>query len=530
MIRILCFFLYLLYFFFQLNLELRSMRRKRLRQMPEVSVFSNNIHGKKVCLDRVPESSRLGDTGALVQQPVYENLNNQNNVSSTMLPLRNNSFGSDGSLLANNLVPHQSKYQMGIGSPRIMKDQRSGTLLNASVASPSGQDMMIPFTDDGAASVHGKRENQEGLSSPLTNKKARLTHSGADGNLQNLSPQIDNIHGSELQWKNALMQQQSMGRGIQYANNGIQKFTQQVFEGGLNQEGGPMPFTIRQQGIRYNLKEEPVETERLDKPELSRMTMAESELTNIDSQQSRLQPRMPHQFTRSSFPQTTWNNLGQPLDNNSRKEDSYQKRKLVQSPHVSAGGLPQSPLSSKSGEFSSGSMGHQFGAVATSGLVSSQKEKSAVTSVPSVGLGGNPSFTSSANDSMQRQNQAQAAAKHRSNSLPKTPALSGVGSPASVSTTSVPINANSPPVGTQPLGDQTILDRFSKIEMVTMRYFSNQVPGFFMILIFNFLSTKLFKFLNFIFMFVSNFGWSNGTCWISLDSFEHESNGTCWIN
>ncbi|KAL0441332.1 UNVERIFIED_CONTAM: protein PHYTOCHROME-DEPENDENT LATE-FLOWERING [Sesamum radiatum] len=454
----------------KLNLALRSMRRKRLRQIPEVAVSSNNIHGKKVCLDRVPESSRLGDSGSLVHQSSYENLNTQNNVSSTMLPLRNNSFGADASLLSSPLVSQQSKYQIGVGSPRMIKDQRSGALLNASVASPGGQDMMIPFTDNGAASIHGKsRDNQDGQLSPLTHKKPRLTHTGGDGNLQHLGPQMDNLHGSELHWKNTLMQQQSIGRGIQYANSGVQKFSPQMYEGGLNQEGGPIPFTIGQQGIRYNLKEEPVETERLDKPELSRMSMGEAELSNIDPQQSRLQQRMPHQFMRSSFPQTPWNNLGQPLDNNPRKEDSFQKRKLVQSPRVSAGGLPQSPLSSKSGEFSSGSIGPQFGAVVTSGLVSSQKEKSAVTSVPSVGVGGNPSFTSSANDSMQRQNPAQAAAKRRSNSLPKTPAISGVGSPASVSNMSVPITASSPPVGTQTLGDQTMLERFSKIEVVAMR-------------------------------------------------------------
>lgn len=453
------------------------MRRKRLRQIPEVLVSSNNNHGKKVCLDRVPESSRLGDAGSLVQQPAYENTINQNNVSSAMLQPRNNSFGSDGSLLPSPMASHQSKY-IGVGSPRMMKDQRSGTLLNASVGSPGGQDMMIPFADN--ISIHGKRENQDGQSSPLTNKKARLTHTGTEGNIQHLGPQMDTLHGSELHWKNTLMQQQSIGRGIQYANNGMQKFPQQVFDGGLNQEGGgPMPFTVGQQGIRYNLKEEPVETDRLDKPEVGRVAMGETELTNIDSQQSRFQQRMPHQMMRPSFPQSPWNSLGQPLDNNSRKEDPFQKRKLVQSPHVSGGGLPQSPLSSKSGEFSSGSIGHQFGAVVTSGLMSSQKEKPAVSSVPSVAVGGNPSFTSSANDSMQRQNQAQAAAKRRSNSLPKTPAISGVGSPASVGNMSVPINASSPPVGTQPLGDQTMLERFSKIEMVAMRYLQQiKMPWF----------------------------------------------------
>ncbi|KAL3839244.1 hypothetical protein ACJIZ3_023835 [Penstemon smallii] len=441
----------------KLNFGIRSMRLKRLREQQEVAVSSDNrIQAKKVCLDRVSESSKMGEP-SLVRQSTHDNLNMQTNVPNTMLPLRNNSFGSDGSL-ASPLVSHQAKYNIGVGSPRTMRDQWTGSLFNASVASPGGQDMMNPFSDNGvASSIHGKRDNQDGQSSPLTNKKTRLTHTGADGNLQ----QIDNLHAPDLQWKNTLMQQQQpSARGIQYPNNGMQKFPQQVFEGGINQEGGSRPFTIGQQGVRYNLKEEPVET---DKAELSRMHMSEPEMNNVDSQQSRLQQRMPQQFMRSGFPQSPWNNLNQP------KEDSFQKRKVVQSPRVSAGGLPQSPLSSKSGEFSSGSIGHQFGAAVSSGLVAPHKEKSAVTSVHTVGVGGNPSFTSSANDSMQRQNQAQAAAKRRSYSVPKTPAISGVGSPVSVGNMSLPINASSPPVGSQPLADQIMLERFSKIEVVTMR-------------------------------------------------------------
>ncbi|KAL3632864.1 hypothetical protein CASFOL_025848 [Castilleja foliolosa] len=397
----------------KLIFELSSMRRKRLRQIPEVSVTSNNLNSKKVCLDRVPESSRLvGDSVSLGQhQPAYENMN-------TVIPLRNNTtFGLDGSLLS-----HQTKYPVGAASPRMIKDQR--------LASPGGQDVMIPFADNNP-SVHGKGEHPDGQLSPLTNKKARLQ---GNNNLQHLGPrQLDSLNGSELHWKNTPMQQQqSIGRGIQYTtNNGMPKFSPQMFEGGLNQETGPMPFTIgQQQGVRYNLKEEPVETDKL---------MGESEFANIDP---RLQQRMPAQFMRSGFPQIPWNNL----DNS-----NSQKRKLVQSPHVSAGGgLPQSPLSSKSGEFSSGS--HQFGAVVSSGHMS-QKEKSVVTSIT--------------NDSMHpRQNQAHAV-KRRSNSVPKTPGMSGVGSPVSVGNMSLPIS--SPPVGSQPLGDQTMLERFSKIEIVTMR-------------------------------------------------------------
>lgn len=50
--------------------------------------------------------------------------------------------------------------------------------------------------------------------------------------------------------------------------------------------------------------------------------------------------------------------------------------------------------------------------------------------------------------------------------------MSGVASPASVST-GVPFNTNSPSVGTSAFSEQglqTILDRFSKIEVVTARH------------------------------------------------------------
>ncbi|XAR49868.1 hypothetical protein NMG60_11004036 [Bertholletia excelsa] len=190
----------------------------------------------------------------------------------------------------------------------------------------------------------------------------------------------------------------------------------------------------------------------------------------MDIQQARLQQRLPqHAMMRSSFSQTPWNNLGQAVDNNSRREDQFPKRKSAQSPRLSAGGLPQSPLSSKSGEFSSGSVGPQFGSVVTSALGSSQKDKTALSSIPAVG---GTSLNLSANDPV-RQQQAQLAAKRRSNSLPKTPAMSGVGSPASVNNISIPPNASSP-VGSHPVADPTVLDRLSKIEMLAGRHQINR--------------------------------------------------------
>ncbi|KAL1810626.1 protein PHYTOCHROME-DEPENDENT LATE-FLOWERING [Daucus carota subsp. sativus] len=462
----------------KLNFALCRMRRKRLRQIPEATTSNNKIHGKKTRIDGLPENSsyRLADSGTTMQPHVNENFAIQNGGPSNMLPLRPRNVMPEASVPTSSLGSHQSKYQMGVGNSKIYQDSGAGPISNAPGGSPAGQDMLSSYTDNmntTASSFHGKRENQDGQLSPLSslNKRARLSQVGLDGGQQqHIGQQMDGFHGTDSHWKNTLMQQQTMGRGLQYANPGMQRYPQQMFEGGFSQEGGALPLTGGQQGLRYGLKEEPVEIERMEKSDISGskidMHMMEGEMNRMDSQQSRQQHRLPQM--RSSFPQTPWNSLGQPLENISRKEDQFQKRKLVQSPRVSAGGLPQSPLSSKSGEFSSGSVGAHFGAVAaTAAFGSSQKEK-AVTSVHAIG--GTTSLASSANDSMHRQQQAQNAAKRRSSSLTKTPLMSGVGSPASVSNMGVPLNASSPPVGTPPLGDQIMLDRFTKIELVTARF------------------------------------------------------------
>ncbi|KAK6268285.1 hypothetical protein QUC31_012445 [Theobroma cacao] len=464
-----------------LNLASCSLRRKRLRHAPEVTVTSaSKIHGKKVCTDRVPESSngRLGEagiiSGSLMPQQVQENLTSQNNVSNNMLALRPKSFVQDSSVPALPMTSQSPRYQMGVVNARSMQDHGSSSFVNPSTASPAGQDMTISYADsiNSGASLLGKRENPDGPMSPLSglNKRNRLNAVGPDGiPQQQIGPHMDGLHGPDMTWKNMLLPQQAMARGIQYANVGMQKHPQQVFEGVVNQEAGAMPFAAGQQALRYGAKEEPFDPDKLDGSELNR----ESDTNHLDQQQTRLQPRLPHGYVRPGFPQTPWNNINQHVEKDARKDEQFQKRKSVQSPRLSGGALPQSPLSSKSGEFSSGSIGPHFGAVATTtALGASQKEKAAVNSVPAVG--GTPSLTSSANDSMQRQHQAQVAAKRRSNSLPKTPAINAVGSPASVSNISVPLNASSPSVGTPPLADQSILERFSKIEIVTMRYKLNR--------------------------------------------------------
>ncbi|KAG2722575.1 hypothetical protein I3760_02G133100 [Carya illinoinensis] len=420
----------------KLDLSLSSVRKKRLRQPPEVTVTSSiKTHGKTVCIDRVPESSnsRLGDTGIIsgnvMPQQVHENLTAQHVGPTNMLALRPKSFVSDASVSALPVASHQPRYQMGVGTPRSMQDPGSGLAINASGASPAGQDMMISYAENvnSSVSVLGKRESQDGQMSPLSsfNKRARPSPVALDGmQQQQIGPHGDGLHRSDVNWKNTLLQQQAMARGSPYANTGIQKFSQQVFEGALNQDAGTMPFTAGQQGTRYVTKEEHFEIDKIDGSDIhcskNDMQVMETETGHLDPQQARRQ-RLPHNsFMRSNFPQTSWNNLGQRMEKDPRKDDQLHKRKSVQSPRISTGALAQSQLSSKSGEFSSSSVGPHFGQVATAAaLVASQKETAISTSVPSVG--GATSLASSANDSMQHQHQAQIAAKRRSNSLPKTP-------------------------------------------------------------------------------------------------------------
>ncbi|KAK4269052.1 hypothetical protein QN277_022257 [Acacia crassicarpa] len=463
----------------KLNLSLSSLRRKRLRQMPEFTVTSSNkIHGKKVCIDRVPETSttRLGEPGiigsnAMVRQ-THENLSAQDLGASNAMSLRPRSFVSDPSISGLSMVSHQSRHQMGVGTPRSLQEHGSISAMNASGTSPAAQDVIISYGDNAnsGSSLHGKRESHDGQTSPLSNFAKRMRPTDGMEQSQTGLP-IDALQGPDINWQNTLLQQsQAMSRGIQHQGAGIQKFPQQAFEGRLNQDTGTVQFAAGQQPMRVVAKEEQSELDKLDGSEINRnkseMQM-EVDANLLDPQLFRGQQRLPqHALTRSNFPQAPWNNLGQHIEKEVRKDEQLQRRKPVQSPRISAGALAQSPLSSKSGELSNGSVGPSFGPASAAAAMGSQKDKTTMSYPAAVGT---PPLTPSANDSTQRQHQAQAA-RRRANSLTKTPAINGVGSPASVSNVTVPLNANSPSVGTPASVDSAILDRFSKFEMVTKRH------------------------------------------------------------
>eukprot|EP00262_Sarcandra_glabra_P015506 TRINITY_DN4786_c0_g2_i1.p1 TRINITY_DN4786_c0_g2~~TRINITY_DN4786_c0_g2_i1.p1 ORF type:complete len:754 (+),score=190.49 TRINITY_DN4786_c0_g2_i1:69-2330(+) len=134
--------------------------------------------------------------------------------------------------------------------------------------------------------------------------------------------------------------------------------------------------------------------------------------------------------------------------------------------------MAHSPASSKSGEISS--LGAPYSTCPTTSVVGLQ-EKAASMSGAAVGT---TSVNSGPNDSFLRENQGSLPTKRKSNSLPKTPSMSGVGSPASVSNMNTAFSANSPSIGTPPVpplssgakGDSVVLERFLKIELVTQRH------------------------------------------------------------
>ncbi|XP_047332842.1 protein PHYTOCHROME-DEPENDENT LATE-FLOWERING-like [Impatiens glandulifera] len=394
----------------KLDLDVGSLRRKRLKMIQDA------INAKKGYIDRVPESStsisRLGESGltSMIPQHAHANISTQNvNPTTNMMTSGIKNGATDPSTPFIPLTIQQSQpHHMSMANQRLMMQENNVS-----------QEAMYSYASN-IANANGKREYQDASNASLNNlpKRMRVTVANAENQI---GQHMDNFQGSDINWKNA--------------TRGMQKYPQQIY---ADQQPG---------GMRLVAKEEPVEMERLQEATQSRNEI--------------MQQRLPPQqaYMRSNFPQTAWNNnLGQTHEMSTRKDEQSQKRKPAQSPRV--GGFPQSPLSSKSGEFSSGgSMGHQFGPAVTSSLGVSQKDnKSAVNSKPA---------TSS--DSLQRH--PHIVAKRRPNSQHKNSAISGVGSPASVGNMSiVPLSASSPPVGTPQLIDPQLMNRLSKIEMLSARY------------------------------------------------------------
>jgi len=428
-------------------------------------------HGKKVCIDGVSGNNncKLGDPatvlGNAALQGITENMAAQH-ASSGIPSTQPNNFAQETArpILS---MQSQAKFQPAANFPGVMHDRGAGSSANfvgahANISSP--QSLMGSYNENmsGNASLIGKRENQDAQIAALSGlKRLKQSQGGLDGvQQQQLGSQFVGPNAQDLNWKSQLMRSHLDANGNQYPTVGGQRYPPQAMNNVSNQEAGTA-FYFNQQGMRYGPKEEQTDTEKLDSKDALQAMAREN--SALDQQQSRPQHLLQQPSMRNQLPPLTqWHNTRPVVDKETRKDDMLQKRKMLTSPRVSSGPMVQSPVSSKSGEISSGSVG-QFSAVATTSALGSQK--ATANSSAAVGI---LSATSSPNDSVHRQPQVSAAAKRKSNSATKTQAMSGVGSPASVSTMNAPLNASSPSIGTAPVGDQ--IERFTKIDMVTQRY------------------------------------------------------------
>jgi hypothetical protein len=94
---------------------------------------------------------------------------------------------------------------------------------------------------------------------------------------------------------------------------------------------------------------------------------------------------------------------------NIKKDEINQRRKVAPNSRAPSGPMVQSPVSSKSGEISSSSMGGQFGSAVTSAAIGAQKDKFANSSAAIC----YPSVASSPSDSMHRIQQSMVASSKR---------------------------------------------------------------------------------------------------------------------
>ncbi|XP_009382963.2 protein PHYTOCHROME-DEPENDENT LATE-FLOWERING [Musa acuminata AAA Group] len=456
------------------KLNLGIGKRRRLQQVSEVTI-TNSIENseKNTCIDRIPMNANCvaGGPGTQITnaslQQVYENIPMQHG-SSGIPSFRPNTYGQEV-IRAALPLPSQSKLQPAINSATVAQDHASGlpgSFSGVNAKMSSSQNMMSSYTDTiGSNSpVSMKRENPDAqlTSMAAAMKRQKQTPIGLDGiqQQQQTGPQLVGLAGTDMQWKNQLLQSQLDIKGIQYSSTlAGQRYPSSAINNVPNREQGTS-FYFNQQGMRFGAKEE-----QTDRQELERSKDAlDSDNSALDLQQSRAH-LLQHSSMRNHPPTAVqWTNARPVPEKDMGKDDALQRRKSVPSPRVSSGPMVQSPVSSRSGEISSGSVGGQFGGVATASAMGVQKDKLAANTNAAIGA---PSVTSSPSDSV-RQHQTSGTGKRKQNS--KTPAVSAVGSPASVNNVNFPLIANSPSIGTAPVGDQVILERFAKIDAVAQRY------------------------------------------------------------
>ncbi|KAK8952034.1 hypothetical protein KSP39_PZI003252 [Platanthera zijinensis] len=422
-------------------------RKRRVLPNTEVTVTSNNqTHGKKICIDGAPEIAKYaGDSGTLLSnsamQRVHESVSSQQLSSAIGMPRPNISLHE--AARTSLAVAGHTKFQPGVNHAGVMQDHglSPSNYVGATGGIPLPQSMVGSYTDTANAnfSLHGRREAQDPQSTSMTGlNRPRQAVAG-----------LDSFSGQEMQWKSQTAHPQIDAKGFLYSNAGVPRFSH------MNQEAVASMY-FNQQAMRYGPKEEQIESDKFDK-QIDPATTTDS---SLDQQQLRVQQQAQQSSIRSNTPIAQLHNSRVLAEKDSRKDEILQKRKALPSPRVSSGPMVQSPISSKSGELSSGSIGGQYSAI----------DRIHANSNTAVGA---HSIVSSPTDSVHRQTQPSASLKRKANSVPKTQAMSGIASPASVSNFNAPMNASSPSIGTSSMIDQMLMDRFAKIEMATQRWHIN---------------------------------------------------------
>ncbi|XP_042437367.1 protein PHYTOCHROME-DEPENDENT LATE-FLOWERING-like [Zingiber officinale] len=450
-------------------------RKKRPLHTSEVTISSDNQNPeKKICTDRISESSHCGsgETGSQVRhaslQQAYETMPLQH-LSSGVRSMRSNKFGMKLTLP----LPSQAKLQTVVNSPTSSQDHGPGhpssiSGINANIS--SSQNLMGSHPDKVSNSPRSmKRENLDSQLIPFIGiKRQKQTPTGVDGiqqQWQQKGSQLVGLTGTDLQWKNQMLHSHVDAKGGQYASTlGNQRYPTTVVNSTRKQDPGAS-FHFNHQGMRFGPKEEQLDRQEQDR--CKEVLQALPVNSPVDQQQSRAH-LLQQPYIRNHPPTPVqWQNARPVSEKDMLKDDTYQKRKSVPSPRVSSGPMVQSPVSSRSGEISSGSAGGQFSGIVTASALGVQKDKLIANSNAAIGA---PSVTSSPSDSLNRQQHTSGTAKSKPNSMTKTQNVSAVGSPASVSNMNPSLIVNSPSIGTAPLGDQVIIERFMKIDAITQRY------------------------------------------------------------
>uniref|UniRef100_A0ACD5U5L5 Uncharacterized protein n=5 Tax=Avena sativa TaxID=4498 RepID=A0ACD5U5L5_AVESA len=438
------------------KLNLGVGRKRSLRKNPDIVVTSSHMsHGKKVCINRASENAKTDETGIKGGSVAHQVMPG----GSQQLRLTSSQDAARMSMLSQSGIQQNINY-LAVGNDRGVGAPVNFTGVNTSISSQN----VMAYNDNGLLSV--KRELQE---APLQDpKRVKPTISIDDiqqqQQRQHIRSQSTAVGGQDMQWKNQQLHQQLDVKGVQYASLNGQRYPSPMVN---NMQDSGASFYFNQQGTRYAAKQEQVDGMERCRDPLHAMPPENNVLDQQQSHAQHLSQQAAGRNNQQNIAQ--WQNHWVSGEKDMKKEELLQKRKLAAASRVSSAPMVQSPVSSKSGEISSNSMGGQFGSAVTSAAIGSHKDKFAASSNAAVGY---PSVVSSPSDSMHRVQQPSAApSKRKTNSVPKTqPLASGVGSPASVSNMHAVLNASSPSVGTASVGDQSMLEKFTKVEAISHRY------------------------------------------------------------